>query len=204
MEDGLAIGEEIAVNGTFSIDAAAQLAGKPSMMNPKAGQTNHDHGVKVRINEAEGRLESKEGFSSQLTTVFESYLPVKDAMVTSDARLASSAAEDFLDALGRVDMGLVSGEAHDIGMEDLRILRSAAESIRASDDLAAIRENLVPLSDQLYHTLKKFEIDVDGYRQFCPMAFDFEGAFWLSDSEDILNPYFGDEMLTCGNVEEAL
>ena len=101
-------------------------------------------------------------------------------------------------------MSLVSGEAHDIWMEDLRILRTAAESIRVSDDLVEIRQQMVPLSDQLYHTLKKFEIHVDGYRQFCPMAFDFEGAFWLSDSEDILNPYFGEEMLTCGNVEEAL
>ncbi|MBN2863318.1 MAG: efflux RND transporter periplasmic adaptor subunit [Bacteroidales bacterium] len=33
VESGLREGEEIAVNGTFSIDAAAQLAGKPSMMN---------------------------------------------------------------------------------------------------------------------------------------------------------------------------
>jgi membrane fusion protein, copper/silver efflux system len=31
--DGLNEGEEIVTNGTFSIDAAAQLAGKPSMMN---------------------------------------------------------------------------------------------------------------------------------------------------------------------------
>lgn len=31
--DGLAEGEEIVTNGTFSVDAAAQLAGKPSMMN---------------------------------------------------------------------------------------------------------------------------------------------------------------------------
>jgi Cu(I)/Ag(I) efflux system membrane fusion protein len=33
--DGLAEGEEIVTNGTFSVDAAAQLAGKPSMMNPQ-------------------------------------------------------------------------------------------------------------------------------------------------------------------------
>lgn len=33
IESGLERGEEIAVHGTFSIDAAAQLAGKPSMMN---------------------------------------------------------------------------------------------------------------------------------------------------------------------------
>ena len=32
--DGLTEGEEIVTNGTFSVDAAAQLAGKTSMMNP--------------------------------------------------------------------------------------------------------------------------------------------------------------------------
>jgi membrane fusion protein, copper/silver efflux system len=35
--DGLSEGEEIVTNGTFSVDAAAQLEGKPSMMNPKGG-----------------------------------------------------------------------------------------------------------------------------------------------------------------------
>ena len=37
VKDGLSEGEEIAVNGVFKIDAAAQLEGKPSMMNPKGG-----------------------------------------------------------------------------------------------------------------------------------------------------------------------
>ena len=36
VKEGLSEGEEIVVNGTFSVDAAAQLAGKPSMMNPSA------------------------------------------------------------------------------------------------------------------------------------------------------------------------
>jgi membrane fusion protein, copper/silver efflux system len=46
IESGLQEGEEIAVSGTFSIDAAAQLAGKPSMMSPEGGpvMTGHDHG----------------------------------------------------------------------------------------------------------------------------------------------------------------
>ena len=30
------------------------------------------------------------------------------------------------------------------------------------------------------------------------MAFNNEGAYWLSDAEQIRNPYFGDKMLTCG------
>ena len=44
--DGLSGGEEIATYGVFKIDAAAQLEGKPSMMNPGGGaaSTGHDHG----------------------------------------------------------------------------------------------------------------------------------------------------------------
>lgn len=46
IKGGLEKGEEIAVNGTFSIDAAAQLAGKASMMSPEGGAKPpvHNHG----------------------------------------------------------------------------------------------------------------------------------------------------------------
>jgi Cu(I)/Ag(I) efflux system membrane fusion protein len=38
--DGLSEGEEIVTSGTFSVDAEAQLEGKPSMMNPGGGKTS--------------------------------------------------------------------------------------------------------------------------------------------------------------------
>ena len=43
---GLADGEEIVTEGAFSVDAAAQLEGKPSMMNPAGGivSAGHNHG----------------------------------------------------------------------------------------------------------------------------------------------------------------
>lgn len=46
VSEGLKEGEEIAVNGVFKIDAASQLQGLPSMMNPGGGtpSTSHDHG----------------------------------------------------------------------------------------------------------------------------------------------------------------
>ncbi len=40
VSSGLKEGEVIAMNGVFNIDAAAQLAGKPSMMNPEGGKVN--------------------------------------------------------------------------------------------------------------------------------------------------------------------
>ncbi len=39
VKEGLSEGEEIVTNGTFSVDAAAQLEGKPSMMNRGSGLT---------------------------------------------------------------------------------------------------------------------------------------------------------------------
>lgn len=43
--DGLAEGEEIVTQGTFSVDAAAQLEGKPSMMNPEGGTVSSMPGM---------------------------------------------------------------------------------------------------------------------------------------------------------------
>ena len=68
---GLAEGEEIGTNGTFSVDAAAQLAGKPSMMNPVGGasSTGHDHGTMSETGSVEGNTtESDHDHSTTATT----------------------------------------------------------------------------------------------------------------------------------------
>ena len=41
--NGLKEGEEIVTNGTFSVDASAQLEGKPSMMNPRGEKVSTGH-----------------------------------------------------------------------------------------------------------------------------------------------------------------
>jgi len=59
---GIAEGEEIVTNGTFSVDAAAQLAGKPSMMTPAGGTSSsvHDHGkVSGSAQEGAGKAETE-------------------------------------------------------------------------------------------------------------------------------------------------
>lgn len=47
VENGLMDGEEIVTQGAFSVDASAQLEGKPSMMNPQTGQTNAMPGMEM-------------------------------------------------------------------------------------------------------------------------------------------------------------
>jgi len=48
---GLKEGEEIVTQGTFSVDAAAQLEGKPSMMNHEGGMTASEHNHERMLNE---------------------------------------------------------------------------------------------------------------------------------------------------------
>jgi Cu(I)/Ag(I) efflux system membrane fusion protein len=42
------------------------------------------------------------------------------------------------------------------------------------------------------------------YQQYCPMAFNNAGAAWLSNSTEIVNPYFGEKMLHCGDLRDSV
>ncbi len=213
IEKGLNKGEEIAVNGTFSIDAAAQLAGKPSMMNPmpdgKATAFNHDHMVTLTSNEAISNQPSKavpEAFRSQLTTFIKSYMVLKDALVNDDPEAAAKAATDAIVKLNQVDMKLLSD--HDIHMKWMAMLgnmNDALESIASKQPIVEQRNAFINLSNAAIEAVSSFGINnVTLYQQHCPMANSNKGADWLSLETDIKNPYYGDAMLACGSVEKTI
>jgi Cu(I)/Ag(I) efflux system membrane fusion protein len=64
--DGLSEGEEIVTEGAFSVDAAAQLEGKPSMMNPEGGMvsTGHTHNSGEVVSEENHTSHQKQPGSS--------------------------------------------------------------------------------------------------------------------------------------------
>ncbi|RFS19596.1 DUF3347 domain-containing protein [Chitinophaga silvatica] len=67
------------------------------------------------------------------------------------------------------------------------------------------RASFQMVSDMLFDLIKRTGLKGDTiYHQFCPMAFDDKGAFWLSKQPGIRNPYFGKEMLTCGETKDTL
>ncbi|MBU2466030.1 MAG: efflux RND transporter periplasmic adaptor subunit, partial [Bacteroidetes bacterium] len=97
IEEGLMEGEEIAVNGTFSIDAAAQLAGKTSMMSPEGGKPMTGHsGMDMGGSESkeEPELKPKAAISQALSVdeqakkalqpLYTAYLHWKDALTNDD------------------------------------------------------------------------------------------------------------------------
>ena len=42
------------------------------------------------------------------------------------------------------------------------------------------------------------------YYQFCPKAKNAKGAYWLGETKDIGNPYFGESMRTCDEIKETM
>ena len=68
-----------------------------------------------------------------------------------------------------------------------------------------MREHLPELTDALEEAVTSLGRDVGTlHRAHCPMAFDFEGADWLQRSTTISNPYFGEEMPSCGSITATL
>ena len=188
VEDGLTEGEEIVVNGVFSVDAAAQLAGKFSMMMRPESKT----------------MEVPQAFREQITAVAKAYFEVKNALVNDNAEMAQKVVGKVTGTLAKVDMALLEGDAHNHWMALQKQLQEAAKMISETADIEKQREHFNMLSEAILETTESFGLEIDiTYRQFCPMAFDDKGAFWLSESDEILNPYFGDMMLRCGEVKQT-
>ncbi len=210
--DGLEEGEEIAINGVFKIDAAAQLAGFPSMMNPGGGiiSTGHNHGD---IENIDIPLESKEytvfktpeEFSNQFEKFINNYIILKDAFVATDDDQVIEFAKSTLASLNKVDMKLLKGDAHLLWMSLYNPILDNLEGIIQMEDMEIKRNHFSIVSNNLTDAIAAFGDYSNNpiYLQYCPMAFDDQGAYWISNKKEIRNPYFGDMMLKCGEVKKV-
>jgi len=60
------------------------------------------------------------------------------------------------------------------------------------------------LSDEIYTVVKSFNLQENLYRDYCEMYNNGKGAYWISETKEIKNPYLGKQMPTCGEVKEEI
>ena len=103
-------------------------------------------------------------------------------------------------------MSLLTDEAHLYWMDQLNALEAHSKAIQAeTEDVEIQRKQFDFLSQAIITSIKVFGVpEGTFFVQHCPMAFDNTGADWLSNEEQVLNPYFGDQMLRCGIVKETI
>ena len=207
--DGLERGDEIVTNGTFTVDASAQLQGKKSMMNKEGGKTITGHeghlGMEMSSITKNERLKVSVKFQEQLKMVFNNYIKLKDALVKDDADDVIIEAKNTLSSLTKVDMKLLKDEkAHADWMVLHKEIESSVSSISEETNIKAQRSHFKRLSMHLISAIETFGINKKVYSQYCPMADNNNGAYWLSKQEKVINPYFGEAMLTCGEVKQVI
>ncbi len=212
--EGLNAGDEIVTNGTFTIDAAAQLQGKKSMMNKEGSPlvTGHeDHGQEQGKSNTSSdqtdhiRVTVANDFKQELKLVFEAYIQTKEALVKDDFDQVKENAGLLERNLGKVDMKLLTNaDDHQHWMKVEKEMRLTATAIAASDDIKEQRAHFKDLSTAITSAVQMYGVGQVVYNQYCPMADDNKGAYWLSNDKNVLNPYFGSAMLACGSVKQVI
>jgi len=197
VEDGLQEGEEVVSKGTFTVDAAAQLNNKYSMMNrpkSKEGVQNLQQYVSM-------------DFSMKLEHLLASYFSLKDILVETKAKESQVAAKTVMTSFMKLKPGKagLKGKAVKFWEEKYAILYNHLIKIMNSEDIEVQRKAFKSFSEELIASVKSLRTGTKKvYIQFCPMADNDTGAYWLSSEEKIMNPYFGDMMLHCGEVTDTI
>lgn len=199
IKDGIEEGEDIAVYGTFRIDAAAQLDDKTAMMRPHVAEE-----LPPQLPIENFRDETPEDFKTDMKELFDAYVELSDALADDDPHAAHEILHDVSNALEVLTTDRLEGQAHELYYTHREAMIEAVHAMHESE-LEGMREHFEHLSLALRAAIESFGITgTEVYVLRCPMAFDNRGANWLYATDEIRNPYFGDEMFRCGSTEEVL
>ena len=144
-------------------------------------------------------------FREQLGLAVSAYLDISDRLASDDIGGALQFGQQMRVALTRVDLSLLSTEAHDAWMSDQKNLEAGLASFKTGEgEIEVLRAGLLLLSQSLPPIISRYQPSVEGglHQFFCPMAFNDKGGTWYQRGEQIANPYFGAAMLRCGTKVE--
>lgn len=151
-----------------------------------------------------GAATAVKGKETQLTNVINQYFALKDALVKTDAKMASDNAAALQEAIKVVDMNKLASAEHMAWMKVMNNLTADATLIAKAKDIAKQRSVFASLSTNMYELVKVSTLESPVYYQHCPMFNEGKGANWLSKEKAVKNPFYGSQMMSCGSTVETL
>lgn len=153
--------------------------------------------------------ENTDAFNQSFTHLLNAYINVKDALVASDAQKASAAAGSLAQAADSLKVNEITGDTTGLIKETANsytgTITASAQALADKKDINAQRKEFEMIADAMWSLTRTVKYTGQKvYWQYCPMAFNDKGAYWMSNERQIRNPYFGSKMLTCGSVEDSL
>lgn len=137
--------------------------------------------------------------------IISQYLQIKNSLANDNGKDAASAGKAFVESIGKMDKSSLTAEKMKIWDDISADAREMAEHIGENPDkLEHQREHFVMLSKDMYDLVKTFGSGQILYKVFDSMSNDGKGAFWLSETKEIKNPYMGKAMLSSGSIQEEI
>ena len=137
----------------------------------------------------------------QINQVLTIYYEVKTALVGSNGKTAKIKAGALVQLLSKVETGKMTEEQKVFFTQYAEKIKFDAEHINETEDAGHQRDHLNDLSNNIWAITKAFKANSNPvYQQYCPM----KKTYWMSNEQGIKNPYYGNQMLTCGKITETL
>lgn len=148
-------------------------------------------------------------FNESFTEALTAYLSLKEAFVASDTAKANKAALGLSLKADSLKIDDIKGDTTGTIKETARFyvgtISASILTLASAKNIEAKRKEFETITDAVWSLTRTVKYSgVRVFYQYCPMAFNNKGAYWISDKREIRNPYFGNKMLTCGEVADSL
>lgn len=174
------------------------------MKNDDHNEMNHDNSDgHNNSNTGKSDIEASTQKNAITTPIIDAYIQIKNGLVATNKKEAAKGATALLTAFSKFDMSKLSGETHKEYMEIFENAKEQAEHIVKSP-IDHQREHFETLSTDINDLITLLGTEKTLYHDFCPMANNNKGAYWISEVKDIKNPYFGNKMMSCGSVKKQI
>jgi hypothetical protein len=136
-----------------------------------------------------------------IKNVLSHYMHIKNALVNSDSAAAKNGAGMLIEAISEFDNSYFPAEQKTEYDKHRNIVKEQVQQIIVITDVEMQRGYFAMLSTHVYELAKTFDAGKKLYLNHCNMAFDENGAMWLSETSEIKNPYMGSKMMNCGSIK---
>lgn len=139
--------------------------------------------------------------SSSVKQIVDYYINVSTALGNDDNKAAASGGMALSEFINHVDKSAFNEEQRSLYMKNENALKEYATTIATNvNNIEVQRESFEKMSEDVYALVKTFGGGRKLYKAHCPMV----DANWLTEKNEIRNPYYGESMLTCGSVDELV
>lgn len=143
--------------------------------------------------------------SSPINEIVSQYLQIKNGLANDNGTDAATAGKAFVKAMTKVNTASFTPDQKKTWDDISADAKEMAEHIgKNADKLEHQREHFEILSQDLYDLVKIFGPGQILYKDDDTMYNSGKGAFWLSETKEIKNPYMGKAMSDSGSIKEEI